>query len=501
LPFSTNFQTDSESISKYVESVSIRNKGSAKQCRSHLSFFERFTKEYYKDNKSNVDTLIQQIKNKELDPYDVINNFCIFLKNKNNDNNNNCSGITFKNKIITVKIFLEYNDVEISPRKFKLKVRYPKSVKKHKEAIDKNDIIRILNGCSDIKLKTYVMLLASTGMRATEALSIRIKDIDLDLESNPTKIKIRGEFTKTKTDRYVFITKELKEQLVKWIDFKYRKRRICHKDPNEKTITEYRIPEKDANKLLFSMYQIDNPGLGSLYNNIATVFAKTLDRIGLGSREDDRNENRREITLHSFRRFVKTTISDLGYSDYSEWFIGHSGSTYWRKKDREKAEIFKKIEPYLTFLDIQQMERQGADLQTKIEELQDINQVLRSKQNEREEQVKVLMSSIENLTSEISRNKQKVMEITEKLELIDKKEKEYEKKQEIKNKKIEDFKKAYENNKEVYTTRKIPFKELISKIDLEESRKWFDFQDEKKEVDEQIKKDLLQYKKSLKSEQ
>jgi hypothetical protein len=111
------------------------------------------------------------------------------------------------------------------------------------------------------------------------------------------------------------------------------------------------------------------------------------------------------------------------------------------------------------------------------------------------------MSSIENLTSEISRNKQKVMEITEKLELIDKKEKEYEKKQEIKNKKIEDFKKAYENNKEVYTTRKIPFKELISKIDLEESRKWFDFQDEKKEVDEQIKKDLLQYKKSLKSEQ
>ena len=52
----------------------------------------------------------------------------------------------------------------------------------------------------------------------------------------------------------------------------------------------------------------------------------------MGSPEDG-NENRREITLHSFRRFVKTTISDLGYSDYSEWFIGHSGSTYWRKKD------------------------------------------------------------------------------------------------------------------------------------------------------------------------
>ena len=74
----------------------------------------------------------------------------------------------------------------------------------------------------------------------------------------------------------------------------------------------------------------------------------------MGSREDG-HEIRREITLHSFRRFCKSTISDLGYSDYSEWYIGHSGSTYWRKKDSEKEELFKKIEPYLTFLDIQQL--------------------------------------------------------------------------------------------------------------------------------------------------
>lgn len=113
----------------------------------------------------------------------------------------------------------------------------------------------------------------------------------------------------------------------------------------------------------------------------------------MGSREDG-NEIRREITLHSFRRFVKTTISDLGYADYSEWFISHAGSTYWRKKDSAKAEIFKKIEPYLTFLNVPQLERQGADLQTKIEELQDINQLLRNKQNEKEEQIKKLEESV-----------------------------------------------------------------------------------------------------------
>ncbi|MFL6421593.1 MAG: hypothetical protein ACJ71P_19610 [Nitrososphaeraceae archaeon] len=98
-----------------------------------------------------------------------------------------------------------------------------------------------------------------------------------------------------------------------------------------------------------------------------------------GSREDGSNDRRREITLHSFRRFAKTTISDLGYSDYSEWFIGHSGSTYWRKKGSAKAELFRKIEPYLTFLNIHQLERQGADIQSKVQELEDLNSSLRER--------------------------------------------------------------------------------------------------------------------------
>ena len=88
--------------------------------------------------------------------------------------------------------------------------------------------------------------------------------------------------------------------------------------------------------------------------------------------------------MHSFRQSVITRISDSGYADYSEWFIGHAGSTYWRKKDNEKAEIFKKIELYLTFLNIPQLERQGADLQTRIEELQYYKSVIeRERQGKR----------------------------------------------------------------------------------------------------------------------
>ncbi len=44
-----------------------------------------------------------------------------------------------------------------------------------------------------------------------------------------------------------------------------------------------------------------------------------------------------------------------------------------QRRDSEKAEIFRKIEPYLTFLNIPQLERQGADIQSKVEELELLN--------------------------------------------------------------------------------------------------------------------------------
>ncbi len=55
-------------------------------------------------------------------------------------------------------------------------------------------------------------------MRAGEALSIRIKD--LDLYSNPSKLFVRGEYTKTRTDRIIFLTDE-PHQLKSWLDYKH----------------------------------------------------------------------------------------------------------------------------------------------------------------------------------------------------------------------------------------------------------------------------------------
>ena len=58
---------------------------------------------------------------------------------------------------------------------------------------------------------------------------------------------------------------------------------------------------------------------------------------------------RRQVTLHLFGQFVKTDI-----------FMGYSRSTYWTKRIlTRQREIFRKVEPYLTFLNIPQLVDKG----------------------------------------------------------------------------------------------------------------------------------------------
>ena len=85
----------------------------------------------------------------------------------------------------------------------------------------------------------------------------------------------------------------------------------------------------------------------------------------------------------------------------TEYFIGHAGSTYWRKKDSEKAEIFRKIEPYLTFLNIHQLERQGADIQTKIEELKELDQSLRQRDKVKDDAIAQLTDQLVSLSARL----------------------------------------------------------------------------------------------------
>jgi integrase len=371
---------------KYLSVIESMNKSTAIIYRDHLKPFESFATTRYD---LDLYSLVMNILEGKYNVYNILSEFASYLQDLNY--NRPLSSLTLRNRIKAVKNFLEFNDVDISNNKFKLKVRLPRAIKKNKEALTKDDIRDIILACSDARLKTYLMCLAATGMRAVEALSIRLKDINFD--SNPAKVNIRGEFTKTKQDRYVYLTSEIAQQLNAWLDYKYRYHRSCYIDKNSgKYKSEYITPVRKPNDLVFAIYKrSNNAHLKALYADIAGAYAKLLDRIGRGERED--NNRRRKITLHSFRRFVKSTISDLGFADYSEWFIGHIGSTYYRKSEKEKAQLFAKIEPYLTLLDYSELEARGADVVTKLQEKDKQIEALTKKQEQFEQLIQSLIDS------------------------------------------------------------------------------------------------------------
>ena len=227
----------------------------------------------------------------------------------------------------------------------------PKLYREDEEPLDVQDIRKILLSCNNRRLKAYLLVLASSGVRASEGLAIRIKDIDFT--NNPTRIHIRKEYTKTRIARDIYISDEATQYLKQWLDWKYH--------------NQERPRNADEDDLVFTIYKSKTPN--GLYIKLLVEFQKLLAIVGLDKRKEDGVQKRRKITLHSFRRFVKTVISDQTNQDYSEWFLGHSKSPYYTKKEHERRQLYAtKCMRYLTFLDYTTFEITGKNIESKLQE-------------------------------------------------------------------------------------------------------------------------------------
>lgn len=87
------------------------SKSTADEYLSRLNDFGNFIAKEY-DSRLTVNDLIAKIKKDALDPYSILNEYAAYLRNCN------ITTSTLKQRVVTVKNFLEYYDVDISPRKF-----------------------------------------------------------------------------------------------------------------------------------------------------------------------------------------------------------------------------------------------------------------------------------------------------------------------------------------------------------------------------------------------
>jgi Phage integrase family len=236
------------------------------------------------------------------------------------------------------------------------------------------------------------LVLASGGMRAIEGLAIRYRDLDFTV--SPTSVHIRKEFTKTKVARDIYISDEATKYLKQWLDWKYQEARILK---TGKRTTTTPMPDD----LVFSSFLGSNPA--SMYQKLRDEFHKLLEVVGLNNRKE--NSLRGEVTFHSFRRFVKSVVSDSVNQDYSEWFLGHQKSPYYVKKEHELREIYKsKCMPHLTFLDYDAALESGGrtaelklqEKQREIDQLRELDSISRDSIRELSERLMQLEAKFDN---------------------------------------------------------------------------------------------------------
>ena len=197
----------------FLSSISRNSLNSKYAYERGLAHFQRFLEHKYP--KYNLETILKPLLKNEINVYEMLDNFISYLLSKNS----NLTPTSLKLYVASIRSYLAYYDIDVIPSKFRRKVKMPKVYREDEEPLDVNDVRTILLSCNNRRLKTYLLILASGGLRAIEALAIRIKDIDLSV--SPTKIHIRKEFAKTKVARDIYISDEATHYLKQWIDWKY----------------------------------------------------------------------------------------------------------------------------------------------------------------------------------------------------------------------------------------------------------------------------------------
>ena len=337
-------ESSSLKVQTFLKSIRRKSVGTAKTYTSGLNHLSNFVKVTYPDY--DINSIIDAMLQNKINVYQLLDSFISYIQSLK-------EGITANSLSVYVaglRSYFSYYDIDIIPSKFKRKVFLPKIPRENERALDSSDIRKILLNCSNRRLKTYLLILASGGTRTVETLAIRNKDVDFS--SSPTKIHLRKEFSKVKIGRDIYVSDEATQYLKNWLDFKY-------KNPKHPRV-------KREDDLIFAIYQTAKSP-ERLYQRIIREFQKVLTIVNLDERKEDGIQGRRRITLHSFRRHAKTVISDQVNSDYSEYFIGHSHSPYWTKKESEIREIYvNKIMNYLTFLDYSRLEATGKSVEARL---------------------------------------------------------------------------------------------------------------------------------------
>jgi len=196
-------------------------------------------------------------------------------------------------EVYLARLFFSHYDIELPTRKLKIPRKAARS------RIDRipslAELQRLVMGAKSPRLRLAIMMMALTGMRLNECLSVRREHIDLERRI----ITIPPENTKTGVGREVPIPSELLAELKQYFAryFPYERGFIfCVENNPEKRIPEGRFRDK---------------------------YARLLKRLGLDERTPDGSAYK--LHSHIFRKWYRTQLEAAGVNKLLiDLWLGHN---------------------------------------------------------------------------------------------------------------------------------------------------------------------------------
>lgn len=292
----------------WLDKVFGKNKStrSLNLAKASLTAFDLFCmNKYGKDSGS----LIKELRNDSGDRiYVFLSNFVSFLDDK--------SPKTVQCYFGCIRSYLRSQGIKTNVDDIREFVRFPTILKVRRRPLTKDIIQKLLDNSKE-RRKTLYFTLLSSGMRLGEALSLRKKDFDFTKE--PVMISIHAQFTKTKEARETYISNEAKKLVL------------------------HLVEGKNDSDLVFT----DNSDNLKAVNLEESVFSDLRKRCGFTEKYDD--SKRFVVNIHAFRAYFHTVASRINGTEYANALDGHSSylGQYYRISPEERAEMYKKLEPYL----------------------------------------------------------------------------------------------------------------------------------------------------------
>jgi integrase len=231
---------------------------------------------------------------------------------------------TMKSRFNAVRVFFDYNGITL-PKSLFRRMNGKATGAITYEAVPTNEELKRICEYMPIQGKALTLVLASSGMRVGEAVTLELDDIDFNFRYKEValcKIRIKGENTKTGKARITFISPEAKDAVDEWLNYQaqYKEqaegRKLSyearfHKEDEGWTGDEEK--ENNRAKVEGLLFPFSTSNYGFMWRN-ALAKAK-LSKI-------DKKTNRLEMRPHNLRKFFRLRVGRHG-RDEAEALMGH----------------------------------------------------------------------------------------------------------------------------------------------------------------------------------